>query len=208
MVNAIQNYSINAIMADAAYANLSTLNDPEKAKEENRAALLKRGFTELQTQDFFDKYSVAFHYPDDLMGLSFTIFKDNASDALTLAIRGTTPGIDFLEDAVLLGTGLAQDQAISLFNALQILTTTPTIEGFVQAAKFQYTEVIDGVLYGFKETCKNSGRRDESTKTALIDYDIEGPNCNTWTNHMDEKYIQPVKNDGTSVFDGCRNGEV
>ena len=49
--------------------------------------------------------------------------------------------------------------------------------------------------------------RNSLDQIGLIDYDVEGPNCNTWTNHMDERFIQPVKKDGTSVFDGLGGKE-
>lgn len=108
MTQSIQNYSTNTLMADACYIDFSA----SRTTVQIISDLTDIGFTPAQAESFLSQYSVSFHYPDDSTGLSFTIFKDNATNKLTLAIRGTEGVVDLVEDGILATTGLAQNQAV------------------------------------------------------------------------------------------------
>jgi hypothetical protein len=95
----IQQLSIQAELAQAAYSLLSAgMSTPDLV-----AALRSpRGeFTATQAQQFAAKYSVVLQYSDDKSpqgngtGLSLTVFKDNTTNQLALAIRGTTDAADW-----------------------------------------------------------------------------------------------------------------
>ncbi|OPZ78946.1 MAG: hypothetical protein BWY78_00321 [Alphaproteobacteria bacterium ADurb.Bin438] len=134
MTQNITDYAINSLLSQACYANLlinmEELDRIDKKDERvkyiynaYKSALIKDSFTELQATDFLSKYEVAYHYPNDETGLSFTVFKEKATGKLTLACRGTELLTDFIKDAytadgdLALKSPIATYQGINLYNA-------------------------------------------------------------------------------------------
>ena len=83
------------------------------------------------------------------------------------------------------------------------------VGAYLEDKKAATSEILEGqeAVDAFNKMKADMIMRNSLDQIGLIDYDVEGPNCNTWTNHMDERFIQPVKKDGTSVFDGLGGKE-
>lgn len=83
------------------------------------------------------------------------------------------------------------------------------VGAYLKDKKAATSEILEGqeAVDAFNKMKADMIMRNSLDQIGLIDYDVEGPNCNTWTNHMDERFIQPVKKDGTSVFDGLGGKE-
>ena len=92
----------------AAYANFS-LNTPP------RDALRASDFTLTQADKFIGRNTVLTQYSDAASGFSATVFKD-ASDNVTIAIRGTQDAADFGTDTSIIKYGAAYDQIVELAN--------------------------------------------------------------------------------------------
>ena len=117
----IQQLSIQAELAQASYSALSAgMSTPDLV-----AALRSpRGeFAATQAQQFAAKYSVLLQYNDDTSpqgngtGLSLTVFKDNTTNQLTLAIRGTTDAADWQTGNIsIVNGGAAYAQIAALYS--------------------------------------------------------------------------------------------
>jgi hypothetical protein len=118
----IQHVSISAQLAQASYATLG-----DGLSGSNLATELQQPtsqFAATQAQTFASKYSVVLQYNDDasiLVGngtsLSVTVLKDVATNALTLAIRGTQQPEDWdtANNSIVLG-GAGYPQITALYN--------------------------------------------------------------------------------------------
>ncbi|MDR2902805.1 MAG: hypothetical protein LBU87_06880, partial [Lactobacillales bacterium] len=151
----IQDYSWNAQMADACYIDFN-MAGTTAARNANIDLLIdKRKMTKQQATDFLNKYEVAYQYPNDRTGLSFTVFREISTGKLTLATRGTE-GIVSLDawvaDTIMVLSGVAETQVLALFNALSVMTANPDDLFFVQAMKFDEIEYdkTTGKYYGIQ----------------------------------------------------------
>lgn len=63
----------------------------------------------------------------------------------------------------------------------------------------------DKALDAFNKMKADMLVRNSLDQIGLIDYDLFGPNCNTWTNHMDKEYIQDSR-PGQKVLDELVDG--
>lgn len=102
----------NAELAIAAYATLS--QGPTSDQLQNLRA---QGFSEKQSTEFARRYpTVVTQYTDTATSFSATVFKDTAGN-LTLAIRGTLEGGDFIPtDVDIAGYGAGYDQIAAMYN--------------------------------------------------------------------------------------------
>lgn len=136
-----------ASAAQAAYATAllpgSTGTDlASKLKEDDP------NFTATQATAFAADFAVVLQYNDTIAeggldtGLSLTVFRDKATNALTLAIRGTSPSDvrDLLTDGDIFVGGAGYDQIVALFNWWQRASTAA---GPVP----QYFFVLDNTFY-------------------------------------------------------------
>src|SRR3989344_1322529 len=122
----ITNYFEQAQLSLAAYAlNLQQGMFGGGEGSPYHTALIGAGMSSAQAAKFANTYAVLDQYTDPSTGLSATIFIDNQTNAIHLAIRGTEGffDIDTLADAELLFGGIARAQAVSLYNYLQRLIT-------------------------------------------------------------------------------------
>ena len=120
----ITNYFEQAQLSLAAYAlNLQQGMFGGGEGSPYHTALIGAGMSSAQAAKFANTYAVLDQYTDPSTGLSATIFIDNQTNAIHLAIRGTEGffDIDTLADAELLFGGIARAQAVSLYNYLQRL---------------------------------------------------------------------------------------
>jgi Lipase (class 3) len=127
----IQQLSTQAQLAQASYAAHSTGMSTQDYLDALRGP--NGGFTATQAQHFAAKYSVVLQYNDDasiLVGngtsLSLTVFKDTATNQLTLAIRGTLEPEDWAtgNNGVVFG-GAAYPQIAALYNWWLRATAAP-----------------------------------------------------------------------------------
>jgi hypothetical protein len=124
--------SFLALKAQAAYANLSALTSgPGLAS--TLASQTNAAFAATQAQQFAAKYSVVLQYNDDASAsvgngtsLSLTVFRELATNQLTLAIRGTLEAADWItaNDSIVTG-GAAYPQIAALHNWWLRATATP-----------------------------------------------------------------------------------
>jgi hypothetical protein len=115
----INEISSLALQSQAAYANLST-GDSGPQLATTLTAQENAAFVVTQAQQFAARYSVVLQYDDrspggNNTGLSLTVFKDNTTNQLTLAIRGTDPG-DAATNTSIAFNGAAYDQIAALYN--------------------------------------------------------------------------------------------
>ncbi len=108
-----ENFFIQAELALAAYANLTTTRPDE-------AALVDAGMSGTQAAQFAADWQVVNQYTDPWSGFSATLFEKEGQRYL--AIRGTNDPIDLLADADLaLFSGVAAKQTVALYNYVQRL---------------------------------------------------------------------------------------
>ncbi|OPZ78476.1 MAG: hypothetical protein BWY78_00568 [Alphaproteobacteria bacterium ADurb.Bin438] len=84
MTQTIQNHADNSLLSQACYSNFNV------NKKDYKSALMHKDgakFTGLQTIDFLLKYEIAYHYPNDDTGLSFTVFKEKATGKLIQLLK-------------------------------------------------------------------------------------------------------------------------
>jgi len=120
-MNTIQDLFQQALLAEAAYANLwnsatnSAITDPELVK----AALITKGMSDTQAAAFTDRYQVISQQPNTGSGYSATLFLDKTTGQYTYAIRGTEPGLNpdlWIADAGIAENGLAVGQTVDMYN--------------------------------------------------------------------------------------------
>ncbi len=110
---------INALLADASYVNLaSDINT-------RLAARLTQPLADFIT----DNFEVLNQQPDSLLdGFSATVWRGKSTGdyagQVYVSMRGTNPGVDFIDDAVLATTGVAYDQLASMVNWWMRATAT------------------------------------------------------------------------------------
>jgi hypothetical protein len=112
----------------AAYALLSP-GEPNQTNLQDSG----QGLSARQAATFAATYSVVAQYNDTATeggldtGLSATVFVDNATHQLTLAIRGTelSDSRDLSTDAVMVTAGAAYDQIVALYNWWSRETAAP-----------------------------------------------------------------------------------
>lgn len=91
--------------------------------DESGASVAGKGYTVVPNS----------HQPDDIItGFSATVFRNNATNKLTIALRGTDGLQDILQDVDLARDGYAKDQIYSLYNYIQRLTNTGTVAQWVR----------------------------------------------------------------------------
>ena len=76
----------NSQLSLASYADLT--KDP-LADQKEKLKLEGSGMSDSQATQFASQYSVVAVYPNTVTGFSATVFKENGTDELTVAIRGT-----------------------------------------------------------------------------------------------------------------------
>jgi len=145
MINSDTLYA-QASLAQAAYAEALAAGSPVGVLKEQ----LKddADFAETQATAFAADFAVVLQYNDSIAeggldtGLSLTVFRDKATNALTLAIRGTSPSDvrDLLTDGDIFVGGAGYDQIVALFNWWQRASTAA---GPVP----QYFFVLDNTFY-------------------------------------------------------------
>ncbi|GEM_PF-1302495 len=131
MIGSIEEYSVHAAFAQAAYADFEGVTSEAEfiaALEANPA------FTPAQASDFVSRYEIVVHQPNTEIefgsegGFSATVFKDKQTDKLIFAVRGTefpsglnssilNFGIDLISDVFDIGfDGLSVNQITDLYN--------------------------------------------------------------------------------------------
>lgn len=126
----IEHLSFQAQLAQAAYATLWNGMSTQETLDALQAQ--SGGFTAIQAQRFAAKYSVVLQYNDDLSpqgngtGLSLTVFKDNTTNQLTLAIRGTTDAADWQTGNISIVNGGAAYAQIAALYSWWRRATAPT----------------------------------------------------------------------------------
>lgn len=108
---------INALLADASYVNL-TNSDGTVVAENQIISRVKERLTEPLADFITDNFEVLNQQPDSLLdGFSATVWRGKSTGdyagQVYVSMRGTNPGVDFIDDAVLATTGVAYDQLAS-----------------------------------------------------------------------------------------------
>ncbi len=133
-MSSIQELFQQAQLSEAAYANfLNSSGNLLENEDDIKVALIASGFSKdsnnptqsAQATAFVADWEVISHIPDTAAGFSATIFKNKATGAYSLAIRGSTDFTDFSVDAALIAVdGIAVRQLIDLYNFWNRSTTT------------------------------------------------------------------------------------
>lgn len=120
-----------AAFAQAAYAN-DLLGGIPRDELENQLKEDSAAFVSTQAAPFAADFAVVLQYNDTIAeggldtGLSLTVFRDRATNALTLGIRGTSPSDprDLATDLDIFAAGVGFDQIVAMFNWWQRASTS------------------------------------------------------------------------------------
>ena len=106
----INNVFNQAELALAAYANLGI------DSATNKVNLKAASFSDKQADEFIKRYpTVVTQYTDPTTSFTATVFKDPAGN-LTLALRGTLEGRDYVTNGDIALAGTGYDQLVSMVN--------------------------------------------------------------------------------------------
>ncbi len=105
---------INALLADASYVELTNSNGNVVPETEITSKLTAR-LTEPLAKFITDNFEVVNQQPDSLLsGFSATVWRGKSTGdyagQIFVSMRGTDPGIDFIDDGGLAFTGVAGRQ--------------------------------------------------------------------------------------------------
>lgn len=109
-----------ALLSEASYADFwDQDNGVIKNLVEIESALIDRGFSETQADDFIGTWTVVAHQPNTWSGLSVTVFENKQSGEKALAVRGSDNPYDFITNAGIF-EGVTPEQT-SQYQELKIL---------------------------------------------------------------------------------------
>jgi hypothetical protein len=118
--------SISSLLIKASFAQASYATIPSIDRETliNRLQTESGGFTPTQAARFADKYSLVTQYNDDAVAgtgnatsFSVAVFKDISTNKLTVALKGTLEGGDYVPtDTNIFINGAGYDQIIAMQN--------------------------------------------------------------------------------------------
>ena len=141
----ITDVEILEYLMSSAMAAYSEFNN-----DEFKDALVNKGFTETQADEFIKRYDLIDHLPNQASGFSATVFWDKIDQKHVIAFRGTETDIQGIYSDVLNadilgigGRGFAVDQAIDLYRYWRQLTTPAG-----QSVNYSLTELWQ--LYALK----------------------------------------------------------
>ncbi|WP_410678215.1 hypothetical protein ACIO08_10475 [Avibacterium paragallinarum] len=113
-----------ALLATASYIDFFDSNGNLKDIDNIRDKLNeKRGLTKLQINQFFNTYEVLDQQLETASGFSAMVVREKSSGKNLFVIRGTQEPVDFLQDGMLVATGLAKAQVIDALNYFNKVTT-------------------------------------------------------------------------------------
>jgi len=129
-MSTIQDTFTQAILAEAAYANLI---DPQTGLPYSSTTAIKTAlqdaqnnmfFSDAQVADFLNTWDIVQQQPDTISGFSATLLKNRKTGAYSYAIRGTAGGTDIAADVGdIVLDGLAMDQIVDMYNHWMKLLT-------------------------------------------------------------------------------------
>ncbi|MGR6648100.1 hypothetical protein ACU6T4_07925 [Avibacterium paragallinarum] len=113
-----------ALLASASYIDFFNSDGYMKNKEKIEENLKGvRGLTESQINQFLDTYEVLDQQLETASGFSAMVVREKSSGKNLFVIRGTQEPVDFLQDGMLVATGLAKAQVIDALNYFNKVTT-------------------------------------------------------------------------------------
>ncbi|WP_410681429.1 hypothetical protein [Avibacterium paragallinarum] len=113
-----------ALLSSASYIDFFDSNGNLKDIDSIRDKLNeKRGLTESQINQFLNTYEVLDQQLETASGFSAMVVREKSSGKNLFVIRGTQEPVDFLQDGMLVATGLAKAQVIDALNYFNKVTT-------------------------------------------------------------------------------------
>ncbi|WP_017805827.1 hypothetical protein [Avibacterium paragallinarum] len=113
-----------ALLSSASYIDFFDSNGNLKNLKDIKAKLdKKRGLTESQINQFLNTYEVLDQQLETASGFSAMVVREKSSGKNLFVIRGTQEPVDFLQDGMLVATGLAKAQVIDALNYFNKVTT-------------------------------------------------------------------------------------
>lgn len=156
-----------ALLAEVAYADFATAinSDGSFDSGKTKTALIAKGLSPVQADEFTTNWKVISHQPDTDSGFSATLFQRITADPIagykigdySYAVRGTAGLTDLAEDiSNIAQDGLALEQIVDLYNDW-IRITTPQGQAYQVARLVNFAGdgdpshvILDGFLGGIK----------------------------------------------------------
>ncbi|QLD64224.1 hypothetical protein [Avibacterium paragallinarum] len=113
-----------ALLASASYVDFFNSDGSTKTEDDIRKSLVGvRHLKESQINQFFNTYEVLDQQLETASGFSAMVVREKSSGKNLFVIRGTQEPVDFLQDGMLVATGLAKAQVIDALNYFNKVTT-------------------------------------------------------------------------------------
>ncbi|MGY6089442.1 hypothetical protein [Avibacterium paragallinarum] len=113
-----------ALLASVSYIDIFDSEGNKKNTDDIKTELeKKRHLKESQINQFLNTYEVLDQQLETASGFSAMVVREKSSGKNLFVIRGTQEPVDFLQDGMLVATGLAKAQVIDALNYFNKVTT-------------------------------------------------------------------------------------
>ncbi|MCF7982641.1 MAG: hypothetical protein K9K86_11715 [Pseudomonadales bacterium] len=159
-MESIREYYLNALLAQAAYGDLSGIALSSSEHVINSLQVDTNGdpnLTDTLANYVWDNYTILDHYANDAVGFSATVFKHKETHEITIAFRGTELESDTVNDVLIadiygiVKNGSAEEQIVSAYNYYQQLIT-PAGQSILQLSLHVDTQLPPNTLPFATET--------------------------------------------------------